>query len=62
MNRTHIARKVTYLLSLLDLHLEKLVHSFLVVQRIHDSQVDDSTQVDEVRLGAVLNPCLVFDG
>lgn len=52
----------TYLLPFLDLHLEKLMYSFLVVQGIHDSQVDDSTQVDEIRLCAVLNTRLLFDG
>ena len=52
----------TYLLPLLDLHLEKLMYSFLIVQGIHDSQVDDSAQIDEIRLCTVLDARLFFDG
>ena len=38
-----------------QLHLEQLVHALLKVKRRHDRQVDRAPQVDQVRLGAVLD-------
>ena len=37
------------------------MHSFFIVQGIHDGQVDYSTKIDEVRLCAILDSCLLFD-
>ena len=47
-----------YLLALLDLDLEKFVYCFLIVERIHDGQIDDPAEVDEVGLRSILNTLL----
>ena len=53
---------VTYLLSLLQLDFEQLVHGFFVVQGVHDREVDHSPQVDQVRLSPVFDAFLFFNG
>ena len=47
-----------YLLALLDLDLEKFVHCFFVVERVHNGQVDDPAEVDEVGLRSILDTLL----
>lgn len=53
MTRRHSS---TYLLALLNINLHEFVHRFLVGKRIHDSQVNDASKVDEVCFSSVLNP------
>lgn len=44
-----------YLLSFLQLNFEQFMNGFLVIQGIHDGQVDDTAQVHQVSF------CPVFD-
>ena len=48
-----------YLFTLLQLNFQQLVDSFLVVEGIHDGQIDHPAQIDEIRFGAVFNTLLL---
>ena len=51
-----------YLLTLFDLHFEQLVHGFFVVQCVHDREIDHPSQIDQIRLGPVLDTFLLRNG
>ena len=47
-------------LTLLDLCFEKLVDGLLMIKGVHDCEVDDLPQVDEIRFRHILNfLCLI---
>lgn len=52
----------TYLFALLELDFEQFMDRFLVVQGIHDSEVDRSSQIHQVGLGAILDIHFFFNG
>lgn len=43
-----------------ELYLEELVDRFLVVERVHDGQVNGATKIDEIGLCTVLNTLFFF--
>jgi hypothetical protein len=53
---------MAYLLPSFDLNFQELVNSFFLVESIHDCEIDDTTQVDQVRFGAIFNRLRLFLG
>jgi hypothetical protein len=51
-----------YLFALLQLNFQQLVDSFLVVESIHDGQINHPAQINEIRLGTVFNTLLLGNG
>jgi hypothetical protein len=49
----------SHLVAFFDLDFEKFVYGFFVVERVHDCEIDDPTEVDEVSLRAVLDAFLL---
>jgi hypothetical protein len=48
-----------YLFALLQLNFQQLVDSFLVVESIHDGQIDHPAQINEICFGTVFNTLLL---
>ena len=51
-----------YLLPFFDLNFQELVDSFFVIESIHDGEIDDTTQIDQVRFGAIFDRLRLFLG
>ena len=51
----------SYLLSFLNLNLQKLMYSFLIVERIHNGEVNNPAQIDQVGSSSVFDAFLFFD-
>jgi hypothetical protein len=49
-----------YLLAFIDLHFEKLVDGFFVVQCVHDREIDHTTQIHKICFCAILDRLLRF--
>lgn len=53
---------MSYLFTLLQLNFQQLVDRFLIVEGIHDSQIDHPPQINEIRFGTVFNTLLLGNG
>jgi len=51
---------MSYLLTFLKLDFQKFVNGFLVVESVHDGQVDNSAQINQVGFSPVLDSFLGF--
>ena len=47
-----------YLFALVELDFQQLVDSFLIVEGIHDGQINRPAQINQVRFGMVFNSLL----
>jgi hypothetical protein len=49
-----------YLLAFIDLHFEKFVDGFFVVQCVHDREIDHTTQIYKICFCAIFDRLLGF--
>ena len=51
-------KTMTYLFAFYELNFEELVYGLFVIQGIHDCEIDDTSQIREVRRCVIFNTLL----